>query len=73
MEKVTVITSGKGGAGKSTLTAGLGAALAARGRRVLLIDGDAGLGCLDHMLGVSERRLSDILYCLTDPRIREMG
>ncbi len=60
MEKVTVITSGKGGAGKSTVTAGLGAALAARGKRVLLIDGDAGLGCLDHMLGVSERRVFDI-------------
>lgn len=60
MEKVTVITSGKGGAGKSTITAGLGAALAARGRRVLLIDGDAGLGCLDHMLGVAERRVFDI-------------
>jgi septum site-determining protein MinD len=60
MDKVTVITSGKGGAGKSTVTAGLGAALAARGRRVLLIDGDAGLGCLDHMLGVSERRVFDI-------------
>jgi septum site-determining protein MinD len=60
MDKVTVITSGKGGAGKSTVTAGLGAALAARGKRVLLIDGDAGLGCLDHMLGVSERRVFDI-------------
>lgn len=60
MNAVTVITSGKGGAGKSTITAGLGAALAARGKRVLLIDCDAGLGCLDHMLGVSERRVFDI-------------
>mgnify|MGYP000865076450 CR=1 FL=1 len=60
MNSVTVIASGKGGAGKSTVTAGLGAALAARGRRVLLIDGDAGLGCLDHMLGVSERRVFDL-------------
>lgn len=60
MSTVTVITSGKGGAGKSTITAGLGAALASRGRRVLLVDGDAGLGCLDHMLGVSERRVFDI-------------
>lgn len=60
MSTVTVITSGKGGAGKSTITAGLGSALAARGKRVLLIDGDAGLGCLDHMLGVSERRVFDI-------------
>ena len=60
MDTVTVITSGKGGVGKSTVAAGLGAALAARGRRVLLVDGDAGLGCLDHMLGVSERRVFDI-------------
>lgn len=60
MNTVTVITSGKGGVGKSTVSAGLGAALAARGKRVLLIDCDAGLGCLDHMLGVSERRVFDI-------------
>ena len=52
MGAVTVITSGKGGVGKSTLTAGLGLALVRRGRRVLLIDGDAGLSSLDHMLGV---------------------
>lgn len=60
MDTVTVITSGKGGVGKSTITASLGEALAARGKRVLLIDGDAGLGCLDHMLGVSERRVFDL-------------
>jgi Septum formation inhibitor-activating ATPase len=60
MGAVTVITSGKGGVGKSTVTAGLGIALATRGRRVLLIDGDAGLGCLDHMLGVTEQQVFDI-------------
>ena len=60
MGVATVITSGKGGVGKSTVTAGLGFALAARGRRVLLIDGDAGLGCLDHMLGVAEQQVFDI-------------
>lgn len=60
MDTVTVITSGKGGVGKSTVTSGLGAALAARGRRVLLADCDAGLGSLDHMLGVSERRVFDL-------------
>ena len=60
MGVATVITSGKGGVGKSTITAGLGLALAARGRRVLLIDGDAGLGCLDHMLGVTEHMVFDI-------------
>jgi septum site-determining protein MinD len=60
MNSVIVITSGKGGVGKSTVTAGLGTALAARGRRVLLIDGDAGLGSLDLMLGVAEHRVFDI-------------
>lgn len=42
-----VIASGKGGVGKSTLTAGLGRAAAAVGKRTLLIDCDAGLGSLD--------------------------
>jgi septum site-determining protein MinD len=57
MDSVTVITSGKGGVGKSTVTASLGKALAARGKRVLLIDCDAGLGSLDHMLGVLDHRV----------------
>lgn len=60
MASVTVITSGKGGVGKSTVAAGLSAALCSRGKRVLLIDGDAGLGSLDIMLGVTERRVFDI-------------
>lgn len=60
MGEVTVITSGKGGVGKSTLTAGLGAALARRGRRVLLIDGDAGLRSLDLLLGVSQELVFDL-------------
>ena len=60
MDSVTVITSGKGGVGKSTVAATLGAALAARGRRVLLVDCDAGLGSLDLMLGVARRRVFDI-------------
>lgn len=60
MGAVTVITSGKGGVGKSTVTAGLAAAFSARGKRVLLIDCDAGLGCLDHILGVSEQRVFDL-------------
>ena len=50
----TVITSGKGGVGKSTLAVGLGRALAQRGRRVLLVDCDAGLRSLDRMTGVEE-------------------
>ncbi len=50
---ISVVTSGKGGAGKSTVSAGLGCALARRDRRVLLVDGDAGLRSLDVMLGIA--------------------
>ena len=56
----TVITSGKGGVGKSTVSVGLGRALAQRGRRVLLIDCDAGLRSLDRMTGAEENLLFDI-------------
>lgn len=56
----TVITSGKGGAGKSTAAVGLGRALAQRGRRVLLVDCDAGLRSLDRMTGVEEDLVFDI-------------
>lgn len=60
MGKVTVITSGKGGTGKSTVTAGLGAALVRRGSRVLIIDCDAGMRGIDLMLGVSGELVFDI-------------
>ncbi len=61
----TVITSGKGGVGKSTLSVGLGRALARRGRRVLLVDCDAGLRSLDRMTGTEENLvfdISDVVY-----------
>ncbi len=61
----TVITSGKGGVGKSTVSVGLGRALAQRGRRVLLIDCDAGLRSLDRMTGIEENLvfdISDVVY-----------
>ena len=60
MGRVTVITSGKGGVGKSTVTCGLGAALVRRGRRVLLVDTDAGLRSLDYMLGISQELVFDL-------------
>ena len=44
---VIVITSGKGGTGKTSLTGGLGTALALQGHKVLCIDGDVGLRNLD--------------------------
>ncbi len=60
MNQITVITSGKGGAGKSTVTAGLGYALSRRVGRVLLIDADAGLRSLDLMLGVAGNTMYDL-------------
>ena len=53
MLKVILVASGKGGTGKTSFTAGVGAALAKNGHRVLLIDGDCGLRNLDIVLGMS--------------------
>ncbi len=59
MGTAIVITSGKGGTGKTSLTGGVGSCLAAMGRRVLCIDGDVGLRNLDLILGMSDRVLMD--------------
>ena len=55
-----LVSSAKGGIGKSTTALGLAAALASRGRRVLLADCDVGNRCLDLMLGLEDCVLSDI-------------
>ena len=52
MSRRIVITSGKGGVGKTTLVAHLGVALASLGLRVLLMDTDIGLNNLDVVCGV---------------------
>ena len=57
MQQRIVIASGKGGVGKSTISACLAQAMAARGKRVLLIDCDIGLRSLDMILGVDEHVL----------------
>ena len=59
--EVIVITSGKGGVGKTTTTASLGAALALRGQRVLVVDADIGLRNLDMMLGLENRIVFNVV------------
>ena len=53
--RAIVVTSGKGGVGKTTTTANLGAALASSGARVVLVDADVGLRNLDLVLGLESR------------------
>lgn len=53
------VVSGKGGTGKTSFTAGVGAALAMSGKRVLCLDCDIGLRNLDLALGLSDRALMD--------------
>ena len=65
MSTVIVITSGKGGTGKTSLTAGVGSCLAALGKQVLCIDMDVGLRNLDLSLGLSDRALMDFTDVLS--------
>ena len=62
MGEVIVITSGKGGVGKTTTTANLGSALAMRGKKVVLLDTDIGLRNLDVVMGLENR----IVYVIVD-------
>ncbi|AFY95748.1 septum site-determining protein MinD [Chamaesiphon minutus] len=55
MTRIIVVTSGKGGVGKTTVTANLGMTLAKMGHRVALVDGDFGLRNLDLLLGLENR------------------
>ena len=61
MSKVIVVTSGKGGVGKTTTTASIGAALAERGDRVCVVDFDVGLRNLDLVLGAERRVVYDFI------------
>ena len=59
MGTAIVVTSGKGGVGKSTVSLGLASQFAAGGERVLLLDCDAGLRSLDRMTGTEEALVFD--------------
>src|SRR5205807_9682190 len=61
MSKVLVVTSGKGGVGKTTTTAALGAALAQLGDRVVVVDFDVGLRNLDLVMGAERRVVFDLI------------
>lgn len=61
MAQVLVVTSGKGGVGKTTSTAALGAALASDGNRVVVVDFDVGLRNLDLVLGAERRVVFDLV------------
>jgi septum site-determining protein MinD len=60
--RVIVVTSGKGGVGKTTTTANIATALAVMGNKVVAIDGDVGLRNLDVVMGLENR----IVYTLID-------
>lgn len=62
MSEIIVITSGKGGVGKTTTTANVGTGLAKEGKKVVLIDTDIGLRNLDVVMGLENR----IVYNLVD-------
>lgn len=61
MGKTIVVTSGKGGVGKTTSTAALGAALAQKGDKVVVVDFDVGLRNLDLVMGAERRVVYDLI------------
>jgi len=61
MSEVLVVTSGKGGVGKTTTTAALGAALASTGKTVVVVDFDVGLRNLDLVMGAERRVVYDLI------------
>lgn len=61
MSSAIVVTSGKGGVGKTTSTANIATALAVLGKRVCIVDGDIGLRNLDVVMGLENRIVYDII------------
>jgi len=67
MAKVLVVTSGKGGVGKTTSTAALGVALARNGQSVVVVDFDVGLRNLDLVMGAERRVVYDLINVIQGP------
>ena len=66
MGEAIVVTSGKGGVGKTTTTANIGTALAALNKSVVVVDGDTGLRNLDVLMGLENRIVFTILDVVED-------
>ena len=64
MSECIVVTSGKGGVGKTTTTANLGVAMALTGSKVCVIDADIGLRNLDVILGLENRIVYDLVQVI---------
>jgi septum site-determining protein MinD len=64
--KIIVITSGKGGVGKTTSSAGIGAELAKRGHKTVIIDFDIGLRNLDLVMGCERRVIFDFINVINE-------
>ena len=61
MSEVIVVTSGKGGVGKTTTSANIGCGLALAGKKVVLVDSDIGLRNLDVVMGLENRIVYDLV------------
>lgn len=72
MGKVFGVTSGKGGVGKSTVSVGLALGFADAGKRVLLVDMDEGLRCLDLMLGIDKTAVFDLSDLLSGTALEDV-
>jgi septum site-determining protein MinD len=64
--RVIVVTSGKGGVGKTTTTANIGTSLALLGHKVVVVDADTGLRNLDGVLGLEKRIVFDVIDYLVE-------
>lgn len=68
--RIVVMTSGKGGVGKTASTAAIGSALAKMGYRVCLVDFDVGLKNLDLIMGAERRIIYNMISLIKDPSLK---